>query len=130
MSYFKKEVKHLTGAHVLAYRQCHHDFKGLSIEQAALALGWPTARIRMLLREAEEIAPQLFPILSHRQARVRELAESGFTNGQIAEVLHISRGTVCKVVSLLRKKGALPEHHTISVCRYDSSMDLNIKEKF
>ena len=102
--------KILSDQEVQTIRLCHHDFDGLSIKQAALKMGLSQRRIQQLLQSAKRKAPQMFPILTPRQADVQYfISEYKYTYKQIAKELHISEQTVVKTVRTLREKGAYIE---------------------
>ena len=53
-----------------AIRLVHHEFKGLTVYQAARVMQVSPAHIGKLLQSAKKKAPQLFPILTPRQLAV------------------------------------------------------------
>jgi len=52
------------------YRLCHHDFLGLSQEEAAEVLDIDRRTVSYRLSRMKEVAPQLFPILSRNVAAI------------------------------------------------------------
>jgi predicted DNA-binding protein (UPF0251 family) len=53
-----------------AYRLCHHDFFGLTQQEAAQVLGIDQTTVTRRLRSLKDKAPQLFPILSKNTAAI------------------------------------------------------------
>ena len=88
------------------YRLCHHDFGGLTTQDAAFLIGMSTRRINQLLESLEQKAPQLFPILTKKQVEIRDyINERGLNYGQIAHILGISINTIADTVTVLKRKG-------------------------
>jgi len=79
----------------IAYRLCHHDFFGLSTEDAAEVMNVDPRTVREHLDKLKEVAPQLFPILPRRSAKVHFLfTVENMTEREIADTLDISTRTV------------------------------------
>ena len=111
-------------------RLCHHDFAGLTTEQAAQQMGISRRRVQQLLQSAKHKAPQMFPILTAHQMEIRALInDGGLTFEQVAETLGISANTVSSIVETLKKAGVYLEKRkpTKSYCSW---MDSQIKAKF
>lgn len=88
-----------------AYRLCHHDFEGLSAEEAAERLGISVRAINRTLERLEKIAPQLFPILSVRQAEMwARFYHGGQTCEVIAEELEETVEAVIEVLQRVKKR--------------------------
>ena len=70
-----------------AYRLCHHDFAGLTVDQAANRMKVSARQVQKLLKSLEKKAPQLFPILSAKDKFIVEsITEKGYTYAQISEI--------------------------------------------
>lgn len=88
-----------------AYRLCHHDFEGLSTQDAAEQMGVSQRAVQRLLCRLEGVAPQLFPILTKIQARTWHLfVQEAMSYGQIAELEDISPGSVARRLKNVRRK--------------------------
>lgn len=112
------------------YRLRHQDFEGLTTIETAKQLKISEACVRHNLRNLEKKCPQLFPILTQRQALIRNyIIEGGYSHEQIAILLDISKRTVGVIVATLKKKGVCFErpHRTE---RYEGYLDNQIRKKF
>lgn len=112
------------------YRLRHHDFGGLSTRETAGLLKITEANVQQVLRRLEMKCPQLFPILTKRQAFIQDcIVKFGFTHQKIAESLDISEDTVNSIVSILKAKGVCFSRPRKTL-RYTEQMDGLIKQKF
>jgi len=117
------------------YRLCHQDFCGLSTSDAAEVMDVdPTTVLRHLVPVREE-APQLFPILPQRSAKIYFLfTVENMTASEIAYKLCISIKTVNELLWRLYKD----RHETGLFFRagsrrriaYEPWMDSHIKQEF
>lgn len=110
-------------------RLCHHDFSGLTQEEAAEQLQCSQGEISRAIGRLKLKAPQLFPILTEQQAFIRDcIIEEGLTHQQIAIFLNISESTVASTVATLKEKGVCFEqpHKTL---QYENWMDTPIKHR-
>lgn len=124
-------MKQITKDEEIVYRLCSDQFKGLTTKEAAKQLGISQRRVQQLLQSVHAKAPQLFPILTKRQAQIEELVNGlGLTYEQIAKRLHITVSTVESTVQTLKKKGVYFESGR-EVLQYKPEMDDGrIKERF
>lgn len=113
------------------YRLCHQDFEGLSTQETAKRLSISQRRVEQLLQNLKMKAPQLFPILTKRQAQIEELINGqGYTYKQVANRLRLTVSTVGSVVKTLKKKGVYFQCGQ-EILQYNPSMDDSIiKRKF
>ena len=93
--------RRLTFKQEVAFRLCHQNFCGLSVAEAAEVMGITRRAIEILLNTAKETAPQLFPILPVKTAKVYEMFLGGQTVGEIAEELGVSSRRVKFVLTYL-----------------------------
>lgn len=120
----------LTEQEVEVIHFCHHDHCGYATSTAAIMMKISQRRVQQLLNSAERKAPQLFPILSTQQNRVKDFINDwGMTFEQIASELKISVHTVDSVVTTLKEKGVFIEKRKKTV-PYQNFMDSQVKEKF
>ncbi len=111
-------------------RLIHHNFEGLTQTEAAKQLNVSQAQVSRAVHHIEEVAPQLFPILTKRQAYIKDcIVEEGLTHKQIATILKISEGTLNSQVATLKAKGVYFEKPKKTV-RYKAHHDKDIKHKF
>lgn len=114
-----------------AYRLCHHNFAGLTIQAAANVMDTSVKEIRLLLKTLENKAPQLFPILGRRQAEIWGLYESGWSETSIAEKLELSDSTVRDTIMKVRKKLNISVvRHKPKVLSLTKEMESHIVRKF
>jgi len=117
------------------YRLCHHDFCGLSTSDAAEVMGTDVRTVQRHLVAVREVAPQLFPILPQRSAKIYFLfTVENMTASEIAHKLCISVKTVNELLWRLYKD----RHETGLFFRsgsrrriaYEPWMDSHIKQEF
>jgi DNA-binding CsgD family transcriptional regulator len=70
-----------------AYRLCHHDFDGHTIQEAAEIMRITPVSVYKLLARMKKAAPHLFPILSKNHATIWRMFLAGKTCKQIADEL-------------------------------------------
>ncbi len=113
------------------YRLIHHDFAGLTQEEAAELLNISQSEVSRTVSHLRDKAPQLFPILTRLQVHVRGfILEQGFTHQQIAEAMGTSEGTVDSIVATLKDKGVCFEKPIGKTVQYTEGMDGDVTEKF
>lgn len=87
---------------------CHHEHEGLSTSDAADKLGITQQMVYKHLASAREKAPQMFPLLTVKQAKILHLyTVEGWSVAMIAEVWDIAEATVRGYLRRLRDKGVL-----------------------
>ena len=123
-----KDDKVLSDFEVKVLKQCHHDFWGDTQEMAAKILGVSQATISRTLVAVKKKAPQMFPILTLRQAEVRGYANYGLTWEEIAYIVNRPIEAVTKTVSELKVKGITFGKRPKTI-RYQEYMDSQIKHK-
>ena len=109
-----------------AYRCRHHDHEGLTEEEAADELGISPRAVRGRLTRMQKIAPQLFPILSRKNALVWALWHAaGLTCAEIAERIKCTESAVTQRLQRIKKKMGYTEriianpHRAISLDTMD-----------
>jgi len=124
--------KCLTKMEALVVQKCHHGLDGLSSSDAATELGITHQTVRMHLRSAEEKAPQLFPILTPKQARVLHMYTiEGMSVAMIAEIRDISEATVRGYLRRLRNKGVLHDDRPSRPLQFDeNTMSQHVVKKW
>lgn len=110
-----------------AYRLCHHDFGGLSIDDTAVRMKITAVSVRRLLNKVKRKAPQLFPIFTTRQRAILSMYDERLNQKEVAELLGISEKVLEKDVTFLRKRGYLFNRKPD---QYDPGMDGMVKERF
>lgn len=111
-------------------RLCHHDFEGLTQQEAAERLGVSQAAISRIISWWKEKAPQLFPILTKQQDVIRRcIADWGWTHQGVAKFLSISKDTVDSMVATMKAKGMWFEKPRKTI-RYETYHDDSIVRKF
>ena len=119
--------RNLTPNEEEALRNCHHDFEGKSIKEAAVCMGRSIRAVQRLLCSAKKKAPQMFPILTPRYRAIMSMYDQHISRKAIMEGLGITKGVLAREVAFLRKHRFL-FNRTMS--QYRSSMDVDVKEKF
>ena len=113
------------------FRLRHHDFGGKTTVEVAKIMSITPRRIQQVLASLKEKAPQLFPILTKRQAVDYHLyIIEGRTMIEIAENSGRTVGTVSDSITAAVAKGMPPAAKKRGMLRYKPNMDNSIKEKF
>lgn len=111
---------------IRVFKLCHHDFKGLTVPQAAAKLGCTERNVYDLLTKAEEAMPSMFPILTPREQVILCLYSQAVVNREVIALgLGISIDTLEREVTWLREKGHLK--NTVS---YHPFLDNEVEEQF
>lgn len=105
----------------------HHDFDGLGIKDTAVKMSMTVKEVRTHLEHINQLAPQMFPILTPRQRAILTLYDQHTSRKAIAEALSISLGLLGKEVTFLRQHGFLFNR---TMKQYRPSMDGDVKQKF
>lgn len=108
-------------------RACHHDFKGLSIEEAADRIGLTPDEVKQKLKEIKQKTPQLFPILIPQHRAILLMYDKHMSRASIAVALGISEQELHKKIAFLRKHKFLWNRKPD---QYDILMDSRVKERF
>lgn len=88
------------------YRMRHHDFDGLSTKQVAIKLGIHSKNVSCQMFAMQKIAPQLFPILTKRQADIYHMfINIGLKQKDIARLLGISKSCIGVLIHRMKHKG-------------------------
>lgn len=123
-----KRILTLFEEHVI--RLCHHDFGGMTQQEAASYLSVSQKKISKALSRVKALAPQLFPILTKEQAYIRDcIVDEGLSHLQIAILQHISVETVDSIAATLKSKGVCLGRPSKTL-RYETWMDKLAKRKF
>jgi len=124
-------TRYITHRQEQIYRMRHHNFAGLTTKQVAAMLGITTHSIARHMWEMQKIAPQLFPILTRRQADIYHMfVNVGLEQEVIARVLGISSNCVAMQIYRLKNKGMYVPcrlHHVLYMPR---AHDHQIRQKF
>ena len=133
--------RHLTTNEEQAIRFCHHEFDGLSVEDAAKKMSIKVRAMQRLLCNAKKKAPQMFPILTPRRRAIIALYDRGdfeLRQGQyvwthtsrkvIAIGLNITLDVLAYEVAFLRRHKFLWDR---TMDQFDPSMhDGCVKQRF
>lgn len=123
------KVRILTRQEEEAIRQVHHDHIGEPKRIAAKRMGISIGRLNQILRSVKKKAPQLFPVLTPRQAFVRKQLDDGWDHYRIANHLEITVRQVDNTVAQLHKLG-VPIYHRPRTISYSSDLDGEVIRKF
>ena len=124
-------IRHITHRQEQIYRLRHHDFAGLTTKQVAGMLGiWPQSVTRHM-KEMQKVAPQLFPILTKRQADIYHMfVNAGLEQKVIAGILGISKSCVGVLIHRMKYKGMFVPYRRRHVLYMPRAHDHLIKRKF
>jgi len=113
------------------YRMRHHDFDGLTTKQVATMLGITTHTVARHMWEMQKIAPQLFPILTKRQADIYHMfVNAGLEQKVIAGILDISKSCVGVLIHRVKDKGMYVPRRLHHVLYMPRAHDHQIRQKF
>lgn len=119
--------RNLTRLEEEVIRLCHHDFEGLSIEEAAKKTYRSPRTIESALAKAKKKAPQLFPILTPQHRAILMMYDKHMSVASISVALDISRDKLERKITFLRKHKFLWNR---KMDQYSPLMDNNVKTKF
>ncbi len=124
------EQRVITEQQEQVYRCRHHDFGALTTKETAEALSISESTVCRVLKQLEKEAPQLFPVLNHRQNLVYIwITEFGHTHDYVAHHMDISVKAVDRIVTQLKAKG-MSFAKPAKTVRYENHMDSNVVHKF
>ena len=113
------------------YRMRHHDFSGLTTKQVAAMLGIHPKNVSCQMWTMQKIAPQLFPILTRRQADIYHMfVNVGLKQKVIGKALGISKACVGVLIHRLRNKGMYVPRRLHQVLYMPRAHDHQIRQKF
>lgn len=113
------------------FRLRHHDFGGLTTKQVAAMLGVHPKNVSRHMWAMQKIAPQLFPILTRRQADVYHMfVNVGLEQAVIGSMLGISKSNVAKAIHRIKNKGMFVPRRRRHVLYMPRAHDHQIKQKF
>lgn len=117
----------------ICYRLRHHNFEGLTTKETAKKMKISSTKVRLLLKSLRAKAPQLFPILTHRQWLVYWLYSiTGLSQYEIAAYLKTTQSTIWGLLNRAKKKG-MPFIKPVglgNMVAYEKGMDDKIVCKF
>lgn len=105
----------------------HHDFVGLSLKETAYRVFSTVPEIEKKLKEIEQKAPQLFPILTPQHQAILLMYDKHMSRASIAVALSISEQELHKEIAFLRKHKFLWNRKPD---QYNPLMDSRVKERF
>ena len=83
------------------------------------------------MRTAEQICPQVFPLITKQEADILALLDIGWSNNAIGEELDLPDYTVSKAIKALQDKGrGIADSSPVEIKRYQPHMDNKIERKF
>ena len=113
------------------FRLRHHDFGGMTTKQVAVILGITTHSVARHMWVMQKIAPQLFPILTQRQADIYHMfVNIGLEQKVIGKVLDISLNCVATQIHRFRNKGMYVPRRLHHVLYMPRAHDHLIRMKF
>lgn len=127
----KNENKKLSRKQVEAITLRSGELGGLGTAEVAKRMSITERAVQRLLKQAEQICPQIFPLITKQEADVLSLLEVGWSNDDIAEQLDLSESRVSQVIGSLHEKGrGIADSGPVEILRYAPHMDDKIVEKF
>lgn len=124
---------YITEDEIRCYRLRHHKFAGLTTKETTKKMNITPERVRLLLKSLRAKAPQLFPILTHREHLVYWLyTKKGLSMYKIATYLHLAYSTVWGALNRARRKGMpfLEPSGFGDMVAYEERMDNHIIYRF
>lgn len=113
------------------YRLRHQDFAGLTTKQVAAILRITTHSVARHMWEMQKVAPQLFPILTRRQADIYHMfVNVGLEQKVIAGVLGINKSCVGVLIHRMKHKGMFVPRRRRHVLYMPRAHDHQIRQKF
>lgn len=127
--YYRETMKKRTLSHFeeKVLRTCHHDFGGLSIEEAAKKIGCLPGTVKRALKRIEKKCPQLFPIITPQHRAILLMYDKHMSRASIAVALGATEQKLHKEIAFLRKHKFLWNRKPD---QYSPLMDGSVKERF
>lgn len=126
-----KQKRFITKRQEQILRLCHHDFEGLTHEEAAERLGIDRTTVTKALLCVKKVLPQYFPIFTKFEMKCYHYyMVDGWSVADIAEYTEYAPHTIYRALQRVKSKGAYFAGPTGRVLSYDESMDAHIKQKF
>ncbi len=120
--------RNLTPNEEQAIRLIHHDFGGVSIEDAAIYMDRTVRAVQRLLHSAEKKAPQMFPILTPEHRAILAMHDQDISREAMAVGLGITEDQLEARIAFLREHKFLRNKPVVAA--YKESMDAHVVEKF
>ena len=110
---------------------CHHDFIGLSQEEAAKRMNISQSALSNLLAKVKKVLPDYFPILTKiEMERCHLYCVEGQSVEEIAERFGVTPDSVYKALQRAKDKGMCFTKPKGRVLSYSPEMDDNVIHKF
>ena len=124
-------TRHITKRQEQIYRLRHHNFAGLTTKQVAAVLDIHPKNVSCQMYAMQKVAPQLFPILTRRQADVYHMfVNVGLKQKVIARTLGISKNCVGVLIHRLRNKSMFVPRRRRHVLYMPRAHNYQIRQKF
>lgn len=127
----KNRKQKLSSNQIEVVVSCSGELGGLTAAETAEKLSISVQAVNERLRTAEQICPQVFPLITKQEADVLALLDIGWSNNDISEELDLPDYTVSKAIKALQDKGrGVADSSPVTMQRYAPHLDSQIKEKF
>jgi len=127
----KNENGRLTRKQIEAVVLCSGEFGGMTVAQAAKKLNVSVQAINKRLKKAEQVCPQIFPLLTKREADVLALLNLSWSNDDIGRELDLPDYTVSKIIKSLQDKNrGVADSSPIIMQRYAPNLDSKVVRRF
>lgn len=121
-----------------ALKLCHHNFEGLTQEEAAKRMGIDRKNVSKLLDRVKKVLPKYFPIVTKEEAKVYHYyMDEGWSVEDIAEHMNLTENAVYLALQRTQNKGMYftgPAGRILSYDKFIEDVDVNIdafvKQKF
>lgn len=120
----------LTEKQIRAYQLVSGEFEGLSTDEAAKRMKITPQAVNRLLKRAEKLCPQLFPLFTKQEAKVKIMLTKGRSNTDIANQLGVSLSRVSQIIGSVCGKRNYDHTLPVKILRYEPHMDSQIRRKF
>lgn len=120
----------LTKKQVRAYLLVSGQFQGYSTKIAAELMGISVQALNRLLKRAEKVCPQIFPIMTKQEAEVQKLLVNEYSHYDIANKLGVSLSRVSQIIGSIAEKRGVIHSQPVKMLRYAPFMDSEIQRKF
>ncbi len=121
----------LTKKQIKAIFLCSGEFGNMTSTEAAKQMGISEQAVNRLLNRAEQVCPQIFPLLTKQEADTIALLKLGWSNHDIATQFEVSVSRVSQIVGALHGKSrGIADSSPVKMLAYAPHMDDKIREKF
>ena len=120
----KNQKRLITERQEQVLKLCHHDFRGMTQEEAAKIMGITRRAVCFLLERVKKVLPQYFPILTKHEAKIYHYyMVEGWDVSEIADYFELEERTIYYALERAVEKGMRPTTPKNRILSYDELIE-------